>query len=79
MIIGADIGQMKGETMMKNTNYPSVYELPKFIILKAHDEQGNERDVAYIKGDAISEFLTKVNNATEELSRFELIERRTDE
>lgn len=65
--------------MMKNTNYPSVYELPKFIILKAHDEQGNERDVAYIKGDAISEFLTKVNNATEELSRFELIERRTDE
>lgn len=58
---------------MNNTNYAKATELPSFIIIKAHDGEGNERPVRYINEEALRYFMWGVERELGKLDEYILM------
>ena len=52
------------------TNLPSVWELPKFIIMECHDGEGNPRTVKFIHEEAIERFIVQVTSSLNSLNNY---------
>ena len=64
---------------MNNTNYSKKSDLPKFIIVQAHDGIGNPRNVKYINEEALNIFKNKVESALRDLDQYALINKEREE
>lgn len=48
--------------------YPDGKNMPRFIVMLAHDGEGNLREIKYIHEDAIKDFLLSVQGKVDDIT-----------
>lgn len=59
--------------MKDEWNRPTQDQLPKYIVMDAHDGEGNTRQVKYINEDVLTAFEIKVKAALDDMNVYSLM------